>query len=220
MKINYGFVEKIIGYEFGDKELLLNAFTHASFANEKAGEKNNERLEFLGDSVLGLVVSEYLYKLGELSEGKMTFKKQSIVSSKPLASVCYNLGIESELLLGENVKITDNLRENLVESLIGAMYLDGGYEPCKNFIYNFIIKSDGTSLNKTDYKSELNEYVSKYRHEVKYETVDKSGLDNDPTHTVALYIDGVLIAKATKQGKKQLAEQEVARLALEKLAKR
>ena len=136
MKINYGFVEKIIGYEFGDKELLLNAFTHASFANEKAGEKNNERLEFLGDSVLGLVVSEYLYKLGELSEGKMTFKKQSIVSSKPLASVCYNLGIESELLLGENVKITDNLRENLVESLIGAMYLDGGYEPCKNFIYN------------------------------------------------------------------------------------
>ena len=140
MVINYGYVEDKIGYVFNNKSLLLNAFTHASFSNEKKGERNNERLEFLGDSVLGFVVAEYLYKKSEISEGKMTFQKQAIVSSRPLVEACSHLEVEGELLLGENVKITDNLRENLIESIIGSIYLDGGIEPAKQFVYNKIIK--------------------------------------------------------------------------------
>ncbi len=216
MLINYEFVEDKIGYVFKNKTLLLNAFTHASFSNEKKGEKNNERLEFLGDSVLGFIVSEYLYKKNEVSEGKMTFQKQAIVSSKPLVLACSQLGIEGELLLGENVKITDNLRENLIESVIGAIYLDGGIEPAKQFVLSKVVKVIET-LNVVDYKSKLNEYVSKHRVEVEYVTVSKEGEDNAPTYTVSLYLNGKLTATAKMPGKKVFAEQEVARIALKKL---
>ena len=216
MVINYGLIESKIGYEFNNKTLLLNAFTHASFSNERKGEKNNERLEFLGDSVLGFVVAEYLYNESEISEGKMTFKKQGIVSSVPLATACEILQIEGELLVGENVTVTKNLRENLIESLIGAIYLDGGIAPAKSFIITHVINAVKIS-KPVDYKSELNEYASKYKCDIKYVVDSKSGMDNAPIYTVSLYVNEERLATATVQGKKQLAEKEAAKLALQKL---
>ena len=208
-------IEKIIGYSFNNPEILIVAFTHASFSNEKKGEKNNERLEFLGDSVLGFIVAEHLFKNTNEDEGDMTQLKQSIVSFKPLSETCKKLKLAEYMFVGEKVAVTDKLQENLMESLIGAMYLDGGIEPCKKFIVKHLINKYLTLGQKViDYKSELNELSSKKRFEVSYELLNKVGLDNNPTHTVAVLIDGKVVAKATANGKKQNAEQLSAKKAL------
>ena len=213
-------VEKIIGYTFKNPEILRVAFTHASFSNEKRGEKNNERLEYLGDSVLGFVVADYLFRTTNEDEGDMTNLKQSIVSFKPLALACKKLNLSKYLLVGEKVVVTDKLKENLMESVIGAIYLDGGVEEAKKFITNNLIKPYINVKDKVvDYKSELNELSSKKRFEVSYELLKKEGLDNNPTHTVAVLVDGKVLAKATANGKKQNAEQLVAKKALSILSK-
>lgn len=213
-------VEKIIGYAFKSPEILRVAFTHASFSNEKKGEKNNERLEYLGDSVLGFIVADYLFRTTNEDEGDMTNLKQSIVSFKPLSLACKKLKLSKYLLVGEKVVVTDKLQENLMESVIGAIYLDGGIEEAKKFITNNLIKPYINVKDKNvDYKSELNELSSKRRFEVAYELLKKEGLDNNPTHTVAVLIDGKVIAKATANGKKQNAEQLVAKKALSILLK-
>ncbi len=213
-------IEKKIGYSFKNPEILRVAFTHASFSNEKKGEKNNERLEYLGDSVLGFVVADYLFRSTNEDEGDMTTLKQSVVSFKPLSLACKKLKLSNYLLVGEKVTITDKLQENLMESLIGAIYLDGGIEEAKKFIVKNLINAYLNLKGKSvDYKSELNELSSKKRFEVSYELLKKVGLDNNPTHTVAVLVDGKMIAKATANGKKQNAEQLVAKKALSILSK-
>ena len=213
-------VEKIIGYTFKKPEILRVAFTHASFSNEKKGEKNNERLEYLGDSVLGFVVADYLFRTTNEDEGDMTTLKQSIVSFKPLNLACKKLKLSKYLLVGEKVVVTDKLQENLMESVIGAIYLDGGIDEARKFITENLIKPYINVKDKVvDYKSELNELSSKKRFEVSYELLKKEGLDNNPTHTVAVLIDGKVVAKATANGKKQNAEQLVAKKALSLLSK-
>ena len=213
-------VEKIIGYTFKKPEILRVAFTHASFSNEKKGEKNNERLEYLGDSVLGFVVVDYLFRTTNEDEGDMTTLKQSIVSFKPLNLACKKLKLSKYLLVGEKVVVTDKLQENLMESVIGAIYLDGGIDEARKFITENLIKPYINVKDKVvDYKSELNELSSKKRFEVSYELLKKEGLDNNPTHTVAVLIDGKVVAKATANGKKQNAEQLVAKKALSLLSK-
>ena len=208
-------IEKKIEYSFKNPEILRIAFTHASFSNEKRGEKNNERLEFLGDSVLGFVVTDYLFKTTNEDEGDMTVLKQAVVSFKPLSLACNRLKLFNYLLVGDKVAITDKLKENLMESIIGAIYLDGGVEEAKKFIVKNLIKPYLKIGNKVvDYKSELNELSSKKRFEVSYELIKKVGLDNNPTHTVAVFIDGKQLAKATANGKRQNAEQLVAKKAL------
>ncbi len=208
-------IEKKIEYSFKNPEILRVAFTHASFSNEKRGEKNNERLEFLGDSVLGFVVVDYLFKTTNEDEGDMTVLKQTVVSFKPLCLACNRLKLFEHLLVGDKVLITDKLKENLMESIIGAIYLDGGVEEAKKFIVKNLIKPYLKIGNKTvDYKSKLNELSSKKRFEVSYEVIKKEGLDNNPKHTVAVVINGKRVAKATANGKKQNAEQLVAKKAL------
>ncbi len=217
MIFNLTSVQRKIGYEFKNPEVLRVAFTHASFSNEKKGEKNNERLEFLGDSVLGFIVTDYLFRNSRDDEGDMTENKQLIVSFKPLSSACKRLKLHEELIVGENVTVTEKLQENLMEAVIGAIYLDGGIEEAKKFIYNNIINKIKlkTSKQPIDYKSKLNELSSKKRFSVAYETVAKKGMDNDPTFTVSLFIDGKKVASSTAKGKKQNAEQLVAKKALE-----
>ncbi len=209
-------VERKIKYKFNNPEILRIAFTHASFSNEKRGEKNNERLEYLGDSVLGFVVSDYLFKNTCEDEGDMTAMKQAIVSRSPLSNACENLKISQYLLVGEKVLITQNLKENLIESVIGAIYLDGGIEQARTFIYENLIKPNVNKTKSfTDFKSKLNELSSKRRFSVQYELISKEGADNEPIHTVAVIIDGKVVAKATERGKRQNAEQSVAKKALD-----
>ena len=218
MKFNLTEVENKIGYHFKDAEILKVAFSHASFTNEKRGEKNNERIEFLGDSVLGFVVADFLFQNTTQDEGDMTSIKQSIVSCKPLVNACNELKIYENLLVGDKVSVTDKLKENLMESVIGAIYLDGGIEEARSFIYkNLILPNVERKEIFIDYKSKINELSSKKRFSVSYELVEKSGTDNNPTHTVSIVINGKVLATATANGKRQNAEQLVAKIALEKI---
>ena len=218
MKFNLTEVENKIGYHFKDAEILKVAFSHASFTNEKRGEKNNERIEFLGDSVLGFVVADFLFQNTTQDEGDMTSIKQSIVSCKPLVNACNELKIYENLLVGDKVSVTDKLKENLMESVIGAIYLDGGIEEARSFIYkNLILPNVKRKEIFIDYKSKINELSSKKRFSVSYELVEKSGTDNNPTHTVSIVINGKVLATATANGKRQNAEQLVAKIALEKI---
>lgn len=214
-------VECKLGYNFKNPDIIRVAFTHASYSNEKRGEKNNERLEFLGDSVLGFVVTDYLFRRGNDDEGCMTEYKQALVSFKPLSTACKRLKLHNYLLIGENVTITEKLQENLMESVIGALYLDGGLEKAREFIYKNIIDKINVKESERfiDYKSQLNELSSKQKFTVSYETVGKKGMDNDPSYTVSIFIGGKKFATATAKGKKQNAEQMVAKKAIEKINK-
>lgn len=213
-----------IGYKFKDSLLLRQCFTHASYANEHKGEKDNERLEFLGDSVLGLIITEYLYKNKREDEGGMTADKQKIVSTKPLAEATRRLQIENYLLVGgdDNRTITDKVCENLFESVIGGIYLDGGYEEAKKFVLTNLIPA----FEKTekaiaiDYKSELNELVQKRKLGViKYKVLDKLGNEHQPVFKVSVWLNGDELAIG-KGGSKKSAEQNSAKTAIQKLKKR
>ena len=209
-------VQKKIGYTFSNSALLKIAFSHASYTNERRGEKNNERLEYLGDSVLGFIVADFLFKNTIEDEGDMTSIKQSIVSCKPLVEACNNLKLYEHLLVGDKVEITDKLKENLMESTIGAIYLDGGLDQAKKFILKNLIEPNvNKGENLVDHKSKLNELSSKQRFCVEYQLLEKKGADNDPIHTVAVLINGKQFAVATERGKRQKAEQAVAKMAFE-----
>ncbi len=209
-----------IGYEFKNSQLLRQCFTHASYANEHRGEKDNERLEFLGDSVLGLIITEYLFKNKREDEGGMTSDKQKIVSTKPLANAIRKLGIEDYLLVsGENSSIlTDKVCENLFESIVGGIYLDGGYDEAKKFVYKTLIPEfEKIIKNKKDgdYKTQLNELVSKRKLGVlRYVTVDKKGSDHNPNFIMAVLINGNEIAQG-EGGSKKSAEQLAAKKTLQ-----
>ena len=220
----YNDAERKIGYVFNNPELLRQCFTHSSYAHEHKGEKDNERLEYLGDSVLGLIIAEYLYKSRHDDEGEMTFDKQKIVSTKPLATATKKLGLEKFLLIGgdDGRTVSDKVCENLFESVVGGIYLDGGYEHAKTFVLNNLIPAfeESERLTAVDYKSELNEYVQKYKLGViKYNLISKEGYDHDPSFKVAVSIDGNEYATGVG-GSKKLAEQSAAKYALQKLKKR
>lgn len=220
MIFDFSKIEKKIGYKFKNVTYLKTAFTHASYGN-RYKEENNERFEFLGDSVLGLVVADYLFKSSYKVEGKMTEEKKAYVSKFPLSKACKLLNIDKFLLVDEGVEVSVDLQENLIESLICAIYLDGGIEPAKKFIYDNIINKFDIigGIKSKDYKSELNELSTKRKFEVEYQDVKKTGLDNNPKFTVRLLINGKKIAEATASGKKQKAEQLVAKKGVEYVLK-
>ena len=224
MLFMYSEAEQIIGYSFKKPELLRQCFTHASYANVHKGVMDNERLEYLGDSVLGLIIAEYLYlNMGE-SEGNMTFDKQKIVSTKPLAAATRRLGLEKYLLIGgdDGRTVSDRVCENLFESIIGGIYLDGGYEPAKKFVIKNLIPTFMQNLKSqtVDYKSELNEYAQKYKlGEVKYRVVAKDGQEHNPSFKVVVSVGDKDVASGIA-GSKKYAQQNSAKQALEILKKR
>ena len=212
-------VQEKIGYEFKDPEILRRCFTHPSYLS--GDEKDYDRYEFLGDSVLGFVVADYLFKRNVKSEGAMTKEKINIVSSKPLSLATKTLGVENYMLKSEKLEITDSMRENLFESIIGGIYLDGGLEEARKFIVKNLIDvfyKNGLKAEK-DAKSTLNEYASKKRlGDVKYSLVDKKGKDNLPTFTIKVLIGNKVVAEGVGNSKKN-AEQMAAENALKKLKK-
>ncbi len=200
-------VERAIGYTFKDKDLICRAFTHSSVSGD-----NNEKLEFLGDSVLGFIVADYLYGLGE-DEGQMTKKKADIVCEVSLAETIDNLDIVDNLYAGAHLKanITPAIKCDLCEAIIGAMYMDGGLQPCKDFVMKFV------NLTKRihDAKSELQELIQKegvnYIH---YDTTKVGGESHNPIFESRLYLHDRLVCSATG-GSKREAEQKSAEKALE-----
>lgn len=173
MNINYVLPENFpfeeaqqaIGHEFSDKTLLLKAFTLPSFSNEHPDYRDNDDLEFLGDSVLSLIVSEYLYDFGGTA-GQFTDRKKKIVSSVPLSYVSEKHGLYRFLVMGKGDYKNFSLKnrkilENLFEAIVGALYLDGGYETAKKFVKDKLLSDDTAQNLFNDYISELKEFLEK-----------------------------------------------------------
>ncbi len=217
--------QKQIGIEFADKNLLKQAFIHRSYINENksSGLSHNERLEFLGDAVLELVITDFLYKKYEdKAEGELTAYRSALVNADTCAGIAKKLGMESLLLLskGES-KDTGRARQyilaNALEALIGAIYLDQGTEKAQLFIENNFtgmiekIISEGSHV---DSKSLFQEKSQEFEGITPaYKTIKESGPDHEKKFTVGVYVGKDLIA--TGEGKsKQDAEQVAAREAL------
>lgn len=216
-----------IGVTFKDVSLLTQAFVHRSYINENKGSglSHNERLEFLGDAVLELVITDFLYKeYPSKAEGELTAYRSSLVNADTCAKIATDLSINDQLLLskGES-KDTGRARQyilaNALEALIGAIYIDQGYDKAKDFVEkNFTpliekIISEGSHI---DAKSLFQEKAQEYEGVTpSYKTVKESGPDHEKKFTVGVYIGKDLIA--TGEGKsKQDAEQEAAEQALSK----
>ncbi len=220
--IDISLAQEIIGYSFKDKKLLVQCFTHSSFTNEHKGYKNNERLEFFGDSILGFIVTEYLFeKNSGVDEGKLTEKKQKIVSKKPLSQAIIKLGLDKLLILGEgekNSKVkSENLAENLFEALVAGIYIDGGIDVAKKFVYDKLLSCEDCIDQRTDFKGAFQELVQKKRlGEIKYVQVKVDGPAHNPEFTMQLKLSGKVLA--TEKGpSKQKAEQKCAEIALKLL---
>jgi ribonuclease-3 len=219
MIFNLTELEEIIEYKFKDPSLLRQCFVHSSYAYENKGEKDFERLEFLGDSILGYVVSEYLYNNTTVDEGSMTQFKQLLVSGKPLNEISKKLGLNKFIIVSDSLKdnITDALCENVVESLIAGLYLDGGLEVAKKFIYKNIInykrEKSIKQLKEQDGKTLLKEYCEKLKlGKIEYVLLDKTGQDHAPEFKIAVYVDSKKIAESRGKSKK-MAEQKASLLA-------
>lgn len=223
MIFDYKECERLIGYTFKDKDLLVNAFTHSSFTNEHKEYISNERLEFLGDSILGFVVTDRLYKLFPTAdEGDLTVKKQSLVSKRPLSRAILNLGLQKFLLTNDSDyeghnKI--NLAENLFEAIVAAIYLDGGLAPAAKFIFSLLdpksTKQITRSNEKTiDYKSQLLHLAQTKRlGKIEYFQISSEGPPHKPTFVMGIKINGKLIATGKgpshKEGEKIAAKQAI-----------
>ncbi len=219
-------LEEAIGYRFRNITLLHNALAHSSYANERWHNSlmSNERLEFLGDSVLGMVVAEYLYNtFPDRPEGELTRMRADMVCEQALAAVALRLGLGEHMLLGHGEeqgggRKRASILADAVESIIAASFLDGGMDAAKGLINRFILCNvPVTHLNNTDYKTTLQEQVQqKKNQQLKYVLVETSGPDHDKRFTVAVLLNDVAVGQGTGSSKKR-AEQEAARSALEHL---
>lgn len=214
-----------IKYEFKNKVLIRKALTHSSYANEQRARhlQNNERLEFLGDSVLGFVTADYLYnQFPELPEGELTKLRAAIVCEQALYEVAKELGIDGAICLGHGEESSGgrqrpSILADAVEALLGAIYLDGGIEPAREFVLSFIPKSAERARQGRmfkDYKTTLQEIVQKNRQEtLEYRLAGTSGPDHDKTFDMELLLNSNVFASGQGRSKKE-AEQMAAKQAL------
>lgn len=214
-------LEKKIGYKFKNRELLNLALSHSSYANEKQGRQNNERLEFLGDSVLGFVTAEYLFSaLGDRPEGELTKLRANAVCEKSLAVYANEISLGEYLLLGKGEIMTGgrerpSILSDAFESVIAAIYLDGGMAEAKKFVLRFVSKSTTDTAAATDYKTLLQEVIQKNPDEhLTYRLVAESGPDHDKEFTVEVYLNSNCVGTGKGHSKKK-AEQAAAKEALE-----
>ncbi len=217
---------EIAGYTFKKPELLETALSHSSYANEKkGGRKSNERLEFLGDSVLQLTVSEYIYKhYAKLPEGDMTKLRAGVVCESALCEYAKELELGKILLLGKGEAAgggasRPSILSDAFEAVIAAIYLDGGFLQAKKFILRFVepkLKANRTVLFE-DYKTILQEIVQQNPDEkLNYRLVEEKGPDHDKSFIVELLLNSNVIGKGQGRSKKQ-AEQNAAKDAMELL---
>ena len=219
-------LEVAIGYRFRNISLLQNALTHSSYANERWHNPlaSNERLEFLGDSVLGMVVAEYLFShFPDRPEGELTRMRADMVCEKTLAAVANRVNLGEHLLLGHGEeqgggRKRDSILADAVESIIAASFLDGGMEAAKGIIQRFIL-SDVPVIkpHNMDYKTALQEQVQQKKNQVlTYHLGGESGPDHDKQCAVEVQLNGKPIGSGIGSSKKR-AEQDAARMALEAL---
>lgn len=220
-------LENKLGYCFKDIKLLNTALSHSSYVNEnkKSGEVCNERLEFLGDSVLGMVTADYLYKkFPDMPEGQMTKMRAELVCEPSLYGVAKNLGLGEYLRLGKGEEMgggrnRPSIMADAVEAVIAAVYLDGGYNEAESIIKKFVLSAVNDGVKNSDYKTTLQEFVQKKSDQVlQYEMIDATGPDHAKTFTFQVRLNGRVIGEGQGRTKKE-AEQNAARKALEELKK-
>ena len=219
-------LEAALGYRFHNITLLQNALTHSSYANERWHNslKSNERLEFLGDSILGMVVAEYLYKtFPDRPEGELTRMRADMVCEKTLAAVAARIELGRHLMLGNGEEQSggrsrDSILADAVESVIAASFLDGGMEAALGIIQRFVLTDVPVSrLRNADYKTALQELVQQKKNQVlSYTLTGQSGPDHAKTFTVEVSLNGAVVGEGAGSSKKR-AEQDAARAAIEKL---
>ena len=219
-------LENAIGYRFRNIMLLQNALAHSSYANERWHDslKSNERLEFLGDSILGMVVAEYLYKtFPNRPEGELTRMRADMVCEQALAAVANKLGLGEHLLLGHGEeqgggRNRDSILADAVESIIAASFLDGGMDAAKSFIQKFVLCDVPTNkLHNRDYKTALQELVQQKKNQIlRYEPLGESGPDHDKRFAVAVFLNDQKVGEGIGSSKKR-AEQMAACAAIEEL---
>ena len=219
-------LEEAIGYRFQNITLLQNALTHSSYANERWHDSlmSNERLEFLGDSILGMVVAEYLYRnFPDRPEGELTRMRADMVCEKTLAAVANRIDLGKHLLLGNGEeqgggRSRNSILADAVESVIAASFLDGGMGAAQQFIQKFIlVEVPVTKLHNADYKTALQELVQQKKNQVlSYTLVGESGPDHDKRFAVEVKLNGSVVGIGSGSSKKR-AEQDAARAAIEAL---
>ena len=217
-------LEAKLNYKFNNVELLKNALVHSSYANEVRGTTvSNERLEFLGDSVLSVIVAEHIYhKFPKMPEGELTRMRASLVCEKSLCAFSRELDLGSHILLGRGEEKNggrerDSILADAFEAVLAAIYLDGGVEAAKNHVFNTVLRDlENYAEEETfkDYKTTLQEIIQRNPEEfVTYSLVDESGPDHDKQFTVAVKLNSNVIGTGVGKSKKQ-AEQMAAHQAL------
>ena len=216
-----------MGVAFGDLSLLDEALTHPSYTNEaKVAMPHNERLEFLGDAVLELASSTYLYAhFPECSEGELTKMRASLVQSETLARLARKLDLGNYLLFGRGELHNggadrQNNLENAFEAVVGAVYLDGGWETARDYVARQLA-AEALSVEKThvarDYKTTLQEHVQQKRHaSISYKLIGETGPDHDKRFTTRVLIGDEPMGEGTGRSKKE-AEQQAAAAALDRI---
>ncbi len=218
-------LETKLEYRFKDQSLLRTALTHSSFANENryAGAVCNERLEFLGDSVLGVMVAGRLYtQCMEMPEGEMTRLRADLVCEQSLATVAEELELGKYLRLGRGEERTGGRKRrsilaDAVEALLAAIYLDGGFESAQRFVDRYVLSRRSVEEKHGDYKTQLQELVQQRSGQtLTYPLLSEEGPDHDKTFTVQVALNGEILGVGRGRTKKQ-AEQAAARQALSAL---
>ena len=218
--------QKIIQYQFNNIGLLKNALTHSSYANEKktGNYKDNERLEFLGDAVLELTSSEFIYTGNpDMNEGKMTRLRASIVCEPTLAMCARQIHLQEYIMLGKGEDLTggrtrDSIISDALEALIGAIYLDGGFANAKEFIHRFVLNDLENKQLFYESKTILQEVVQAHGLEVEYELTGEEGPEHDKKFHVIAKAGDLFVVKGTGHTKKA-AQQQAAYNALLHLKK-
>ena len=219
-------LQKRLGYRFKKHKLLMAALTHSSYANEKndISINSNERLEFLGDSVLGLAVADLIFnEYPKMTEGQMTKLRAELVCEKSLLAFAEKLELGNCLLLGRGEeksggRARPSILADAVEAVIAAMYLDGGFDPVSKLLSNyFSSEKDSLRIENRDHKTLLQEVVQEKSGQIlSYKTVDESGPDHMKQFTVEVSLNGAPIGRGTGKSKKE-AEQAAASAALASL---
>lgn len=215
-------IEEKIQYKFKDKMLLKKALTHTSYANEH-NEQSNEKLEFLGDAILELIISKYLYEnYIHLKEGEMTKVRASVVCEQSLYRVAIKLNFSDFLYLGKSEIVNNGKKRpailaDSVEAIIAAIFLDGGIEHAREFVLTNLkesIEKSSKCVGMKDYKTVLQEKLqSQGEVLIKYEIIKETGPDHDKNFIAQVKCNGIILAKGEGKSKK-MAEMEAAKMAI------
>ena len=213
------FLEKY-NININNKELLLEALTHSSYANEH-NAIHYERLEYLGDAVLELIISDFLFNNEKLTEGEMTKKRASYVCEEALSEYAKEIGYIPFIRVGHALlnNINDTIIADIFEAILGVIYLELGYAKAKEYIYKIVIPHiKNNDIYLTDYKSALQESVQTDKKTIEYIVVDEKGPQHNKSFIVEVRVDGIIFGKGIGKNKKE-AEQHAAKDAFKRLAK-